>query len=581
MKIKKYLDLSRFKVILNNDELKSIKMLIPLVIISGFIEIISLMILPVVLKAFLSGEITHSDINFYDYLTSKIAEYKIISLSVLLCIFIIRTIYILFINFKINRFAFSIQARLERDVFSAYLKENFAFSQKISYSDKLKNITKEIQEFIVYSLMPYLQLISEIIILLLVLSFMIFFYTYLTIAVLLFMGLFGLLINKVINKKINEEGKNRQIYESLRYSNLQQAFGGLREIKLYSLEEKFLDSYRSVIDAYTKSYSKIFFYVQSPRVLLDLFLVILLVILLVATLSTNQSLENSFISIAVFGFFAMRVLPSVNKILVSIQNIDYSYPTVKVLRAILPESDALIDEFNNAQYPEPNNHSHTSRSKLIIADISYVFEDTSLLFADISGSISSGEILLVDGPSGSGKSTFADILSGLLEPTSGAFYLTSPNQNSSFLSPLMKLDRIRLTSYVSQNAFIFDGTLGQNISLKFDPPNSDSELIIDDLIARVGLTDCFGNILAASTRLGVNGIELSGGQRRRLGIARALFKNTNIILLDEVTAGLDKKSELEIIKLINSLKLLNIIVIIFTHSDEMKSICDNKISLLK
>ena len=134
---------------------------------------------------------------------------------------------------------------------------------------------------------------------------------------------------------------------------------------------------------------------------------------------------------------------------------------------------------------------------------------------------------------------------------------------------------------MSQFTFVFNGTLAQNISLNFETIAEVELQAIEKIAENVGLNTGHADNLTLSSILGAGGIELSGGQKRRLGIARALYKNCKVLVLDEVSTGLDIASEAEITGLITSLANRGLIIFVISHSERLRSLCTAKIALLK
>ena len=209
---------------------------------------------------------------------------------------------------------------------------------------------------------------------------------------------------------------------------------------------------------------------------------------------------------------------------------------------------------------------------LEIKNVSFSYRVNNRIFSGLNFTFKQGNIYALLGENGSGKSTLADLLTGLLKPTTGAIFFNGININD------FEDDWFLKVGYLSQTFFLFNETIKKNIILSSEENNFKKDLY-EQSIKTVQLNDYINNLPALdNTEVLDHGKNLSGGQRQKIALARLLYKNTDVILLDEATSSLDRDSAKEICEVMQRIKKHKIIIII-THSDEVVKYCDKVIKI--
>jgi ABC-type bacteriocin/lantibiotic exporter with double-glycine peptidase domain len=201
------------------------------------------------------------------------------------------------------------------------------------------------------------------------------------------------------------------------------------------------------------------------------------------------------------------------------------------------------------------HHGFIPRFQLQNASFRYPGKNENSL-TDVSLDVEPGTVVALVGPSGSGKTTFVDLLLGILQPTSGEIKISD-------LPPsLAVIQHPGAIAYVPQNVYISNGSIQHNVTLGY-PENSQDEKYVWDALHMAHLSEL---VLSLPNKLdenvGENGNQISGGQRQRLGIARAVFTRPKLLVLDEATSALDGQSEAEISQAISDLKGTTTLVIV-------------------
>ena len=271
-------------------------------------------------------------------------------------------------------------------------------------------------------------------------------------------------------------------------------------------------------------------------------------------------------TIGLFAIASFRMLPSINKILVSLQNI----------RSTLPAVDVLSSELNNK---DENKKSFENKKELIFKD-SLALENVSFKYSDkrkfefnkINLKIKKNKMIGLIGESGSGKSTLVDLIVGLLLPDEGSIKVDGQNINNHLDDWRSKI------GYVSQTTYLMDESLEKNIAYTLNEDEIDKTRVnetirlseLDKVL--VGLPD------GIKTIVGERGVQLSGGQIQRIGIARALYHNPELLIFDEATSSLDSTTEDKIINTIKNFKNIKTIIIISHRLSAVKH-CDKVYNL--
>ena len=282
-----------------------------------------------------------------------------------------------------------------------------------------------------------------------------------------------------------------------------------------------------------------------------------------------SSSDNLVILLGIFAIAGVRLLPSLRTIMASWSSIRYNRYTIDTLR------EADIHE-KQTTAPVTAERFNFERS-IELRDLEFKFEDSDTpLFSNLSFTINKGERVGITGASGVGKTTLFNIILGLYRPTSGAIYIDGE---------MLSEENIRKWQnsicYVSQSVFIADSTLVENIALGCDSDSIDLERI-RQVIELADLTEFVSSLPnGIDSRIGEQGSKISGGQRQRIGIARALYKNSDILFFDEATSSLDNKTEENINNAIQNLSLKNasLTIVIIAHRESSLEYCDRIITL--
>ena len=376
-----------------------------------------------------------------------------------------------------------------------------------------------------------------------------------------------ILYDKVYGKQQTEFGKKANESQKKLIHVLREAVYGFKEIRSLGKEKYFFNKVKVATDTYCQSQSKSQLYSIIPRHLVEFVLILFLVLVILLTSFYNEDILNILSVLSVFGIASFRLLPIANSVSYGISQARFGKDVVDVLYEELSIIDANSGSLENNIFPLP------SFSSLTIKNLSYKYPNSNkFILENINFKIGVGTVIGISGPSGSGKTTLVDILLGYLPIISGNILYNDTidiTNQSNFFNKI---------AYIPQTNFILDDTILHNITFS----NSLSDIDVNLLNTAIHLSS-LSEVIAKSkygldTIVGENGSNISGGQRQRLSLARALYQNKEIIILDEATSALDNDTEKEIINSIVSLKGIKTIILI-THRPESLTFCDKIIYL--
>ena len=356
-----------------------------------------------------------------------------------------------------------------------------------------------------------------------------------------------------------------------RYGFIDELVNGVREIKLYNLKNFYKKRYLNNENLFTKLEIIKKLISTLPKVILEFLLILSTVIIIILNYNT---LDEIFPFLTLIFFISFRSLPIIVSTISMISSLQINQSQINLVVSAL---DKIKDISKNKVFTENLNSKNLVNFKkqdmiLEIKNVSFSYRVNNRIFSGLNFTFKQGNIYALLGENGSGKSTLTDLLTGLLKPTTGAIFFNGININD------FEDDWFLKVGYLSQTFFLFNETIKKNIILSSEENNFKKDLY-EQSIKTVQLNDYINNLPALdNTEVLDHGKNLSGGQRQKIALARLLYKNTDVILLDEATSSLDRDSAKEICEVMQRIKKHKIIIII-THSDEVVKYCDKVIKI--
>ena len=545
---------SKIVILLSNKQKKQILILFFLLVIGIFFEMLGLGVLVPVFSGMLNPEKLLEYHFFQNNATKKLlllpkSKIVLIFMSILIMVYIIKSIFLFFLTWKQNKFSSDLSADLSKRMFEGYLTQPYSFHLLNNSAFLLRNIQTEVNQFL--SVSQNVVVISIEISAAIGVSFMLFFLEPLgALLVMVFLIFSAFVFYRLTKNKLQSWGKNRQVCDGKTNQHIIQGLNGIKDVIILGRQKVFLENFNKYNVAKAEISTKQYTLQMIPRFYLELLAVVGLSFLIL--IMTIQGKSNDIIIpiIGVFVAAAFRIIPSFNRIISSFQIIKYNKVVIDLLYSEFRKFKNLTLKIENSKI-EFNNAIGINNIVF-----SYPNNDKPSLL-NISIQIKKGSSIGLIGKSGSGKSTFADILLGLLSPEKGEILI----DNKINIKEHLESWRSKI-GYVGQNIYLTDNSILENVA--FGIPAEEIEL--DQVINVLKLAQIFDFINdlpdGLNTIVGERGVRLSGGQKQRIGIARALYNNPEILILDEATSALDNETEKDFMNSVYNIKGLITLVII-------------------
>jgi len=349
---------------------------------------------------------------------------------------------------------------------------------------------------------------------------------------------------------MSKVGGDNQLYAGLMIKWINQAFGAIKDIKTLSKEQFFLDEYYKNSIKFTSAQKYFNFLQQVPRVFIETLVISVVLLMIVYFLFQGTNIASIFTQISVFAMASFRMMPSVSRIQNAMNAMIFYKPSVNILYKDLERTQSVesVVEDENKEINLENGISATN--------ISYRYPNTDkFIFENSEFNIKYGQSVAFVGKTGSGKTTIVDIILGLLKPVTGNISVGNVDIYKNKKSWSKKV------GYVPQFIYLTDDTIKNNIVF-YNQTDVDDERLAR-AIEKAQLKEFIDSLPnKLDTFVGERGIRLSGGQRQRIGIARALYNEPEILILDEATSSLDTDTEQTVMDAIENLygKITMIIV---------------------
>ncbi len=483
--------------------------------------------------------------------------FSILALSVI----ILKSILSIFFSRYQHRYLLSFYKRLSFSLYSSYYSRGLLFIRENGSNKLGYEVNALCYAFSQSLLAPMLRMMGDLLLVILV-----------TVALLIYDGATVLMLYAIflpfmmfylfgVRKYLKRYGKMELDAKRQQSRVVMDTFRGYTELEVngafHSLQESFLEG----VDKVSTSRLKLDVVQELPLFLSELSVIIAITLLVVFGKGDVK------LVVGIFAVAAFRLLPALRSILfgwTQIQNVSSCLDTIE---------EGLENGQTKKEEDSGNQHIHFEK-EIDIENLTYAYPDSRNVLENFNCRITKGEYVGFKGSSGVGKSTLFNLLIGLLEPASGAIRI-----DNTPLSAGNRSSWLKHVGYVPQDVFIFDGTLAENIALGYRQVDRDK---VEKTLAMVSLGSWVNSLPEGmDSVLGEAGSKLSGGQRQRIGIARALYKEADVLFLDEATSSLDNQTEMEINETLMQLRgsCSGLTIFSIAHRESSLKYCDRIITL--
>ena len=498
-------------------------------------------------------------------------DYVSFGLSCLLLGFFIKNLFLALFAYIEANFVSSVRKFIAVRLFRFYTEQDIKYHVANHSSKLINNVTKETQ-LVVSSIIHYIMLINECTIFIGIIIFLLLYQAKLFLIIFVIFLFVIMIYSLFTSNKLTKLGHLRQQNDKLVIKQVQETFQGIREIKIYNSENYLINFFRNTWENIYDLTRKSDLLQKLPKLLLEFSAI--LAISSVVLISLNNDVDESQVTtiLGVLALATIRLLPSTTKIFVAYQRLKFVYPSAKIISQEFEKLHNFdLNYKKDLKDINSKDNSDIHLNNLIKVDnISFGHENKSnkkFLFENLNFEIKKGQITGLIGPSGSGKSTLIDLIMGLQIPINGSILVDGKEIKQNIKSWQKNI------SYVPQSDFLIDDTIKKNIAF-----GEETDLIDNSKLERSIISAELKSFLAdlpdgLNTVIGERGSKLSGGQKKRIILARALYKSPNLLVLDETTGSIDNNSEKKIMETLQRIKQ-RIAIIIISHQDNLNQYFD-------
>ncbi len=485
-------------------------------------------------------------------------QFAVIAMTALVIIYILKCSFLLWSAWVQGGFSIGITARLGKELFENYMYQPYPFHLQRNSSVLIRNSQNSV------SLMggvfdPMLSIMTDSLVTLGLFALLIKLEPIGSLTTLAVFGISAWLFRRFTNARIKRWGEAQNNYRGMIIQHLQQGLGGVKDVKILGREDYFVSEYSNQLVGNAAVIRRFSVSQMLPRTGLEILTIFGLAVLVSTMVVAGKDLNSVLPVLGLFGAAAFRLVPAVSRMVSMVQTIAINRPIV----------NELFHDLSLQTSHSPKRQSHEGFAEALeVSELSFKYETAPTnALSNVSLRVKRGEAVGLVGPSGSGKSTLVDVLLGLMAPASGAVLVDGVNVQ----------DRIRWwqdqIGYVPQSIFLTDDTLRRNVA--FGLPKSEIDDAAVDAAIRAAQLEEFVNSLplGLETAVGERGVRLSGGQRQRIGIARALYHNPDVLVLDEATSSLDTETEHGVMQAVQALQGEKTVIIV-AHRLSTVEYCD-------
>ena len=552
--------LNKLRYIFSRKEKTQLLFLLILIIIGSFFELVGVAIFMPFISLIMDPETAMEQSKMLSmvyqmlHLTS-VKSFLVVLAFAISAVYIIKNVYLSLMQNCILKFSYQMRMHLATRLLTTYLHEPYTFHLNHNIAELQRSLQSDSNQFM-QLVNTVLQSLAEITVMLVIGLYL--FHTSHSITVVVM----GLLISCVglfymVSKKVSGKiGEQNQRYNTKLLQWINQALGGIKEVKVLQRESYFIDNYEVNYRKLIKGAKTNEMLATLPKYIVETVCMVGMLMAVIIKLCYGQDVEiQTFVpQLTAFAVASFRLLPSVGKLNAYISTINYCKPSLNYIYHDLKG----IDEYHGEDaYREDEIENASFTKALNIRDIVYHYPDSDInVINHVSMSIPKGKTVAFIGSSGAGKTTMADIILGLLKPQQGEVMVDDWNIRNNPNA------WHKLLGYIPQTIYLTDDSIRHNIAFGVNE-NEIDDAAVERAVREAQLQEFVDSLPdGVNSFVGDRGVRISGGQRQRIGIARALYRNPEILVLDEATSALDNETENAVMESIDRLQGVKTMIII-------------------
>lgn len=542
-------------------------------IIRSILEVLGIGLILPILHFTTSQDKNNFIYDYFPYL-KKLTDHQLILLLVFVfvCVYFIKTLFLIFTNWWNTRFVNRLYVSLTMAVLKKYLNKNYIFFLENHPSFLIRNISSETSLFSLGLIGNLITIITHAVFIIFTCLFLVVYKTEALYVIFIILSV-SVFIVKITSGTFKKWGEVRQEESAKGLKKLNEMVGNIKEIILFEKKKFFAEdfSFHSKKLAKASIFRDTTIGLTAP-IIEFLGVLIFFVFFLYLIIYSTYTLGEITILFGIFAFACIKLLPSATALIRSLQALKFNIPACHVVHKILTTPDEFLN--NSNEFFEPEKNKRIILDSIQFEDVSFSYRNQTVpTLSQLNFQIDMGDKIAVIGETGSGKTTLLNIIATLLIPSSGKIKVNNSGQYN-----LTKNLRNKI-GYVSQSIYLSDSSIIDNVRMNNDLLTFDNEAQIKSILQSLNINKHLISKDSTPSSIGDRGSRLSGGQIQRIGLARAIFRDPDILILDESTNALDQKTEIQILNFLFK-KLEKKIVILCTHKKDLLKYC-NKILEVK
>ena len=534
-----------FKNILSREDFRYLIFLFFGMLISALIEMVGLSSIPVFILIVVDiNTLIEKFPNFFaiDYINNLSQNTITIYGGLLLvAVFFFKNLYLTFFYFCQGKIIKNMRTNITNKVFNRYINANYSFHISNNPSVLTRSITSSVAGS-VNTILSTLNVTKEILVLIVIfvllslneplVSFSVFF------CLIFITGVFLFLTRKEL---ISRGGKIEEVRKD-QLKTINHALGSIRETKILNREKYLTNIFKFQINEMEKHSFFMYFLSQTPRLFLEFIAIFAIAIIAIIFVLIDLTSEQILPIISLLAVCSIRLIPAFNLIISSLSTRRFATASLKIISNAL-KNTPIEKKFQKNNALKKNIKKNFFIDKIILDNVTFVHENSNTkILEQVSLEVKQGQSVGIIGKSGAGKSTLIDLILGLIKPVTGKIYIDSEELENNIQSWQ------KLIGYVPQDIYLLDDTIKNNIGFGLDSKDINQENLLKSI--KLAKLNDFINSLPEkeNTIVGNRGVKVSGGQKQRIGLARALYNNPKVLVLDEATSSLDFENERKIME---------------------------------
>lgn len=564
--------------LLTRRERKRLYLLFTAMVISGLIEVIGVVSLLPFLALVADSSLIEDNSYLkwlYENLNFQSSNSFLIFIGIIvLFVLIVSNVLKFFTQWGLLQFSWMRDYTLSKRLLNRYLHQPYLFFLDKNTTNLGKNILSETQAVIVGVVIPVIQVFSRSVVVIFIFAMLITVEPLFAISIVVVLGGLYIFIYKIIKNKLRDIGKRRFKTNEERFKAVNECFGDIKQLKLLGVEANFLDRYSKYSSVFAKYNATNQIISVAPRYIMEIFAFGSMIVLVLYLLASTEGLKEVLPMIGLFVFGTYRIMPSLQDIFKSVTQIRFYAPALNVL---YDDMYSFKNDIHVLSSDKKRVRPLSFNNNIRLEKVTFTYPGSKTpIITNFNLKINVNTSIAFVGETGVGKTTIVDIILGLLRPSEGKIIVDDVEITDNNLSCWQ-----RNLGYIPQDIYLQDDTVTRNIAFGIHDKDIDAEDV--ERAARIAnihnfvvkeLPDKY------ATKIGERGVRLSGGQRQRIGIARALYHDPKVLVLDEATNALDGATEKTVFKAIDNIAKTKTLIIIAHRLNTIKN-CDVVYALRK